>query len=135
MAEKQPEAQFSEEAYNTLLLSKINKTLEGHWKWYTINNNKNDDEFTKAELRSILHKIDTQIPSEVLGQLDRRQRHRPGKEVTRSGNRETRRPSLTSVAALRGAVCETARQPFHSALLRLGSLPQWEEPLMLHQGS
>ena len=64
MAEKQPEAQFSEEAYNTLLLSKINKTLEGHWKWYTINNNKNDDEFTKAELRSILHKIDTQLPSD-----------------------------------------------------------------------
>ena len=64
MAEKQPEAQFSEEAYNTLLLSKINRTLEEHWKWYTINNKKNDDEFTKAELRSILHKIDTQIPKD-----------------------------------------------------------------------
>ena len=44
--------------------ARINKTLEGHWKWYTINNNKNDDEFTKAELRSILHKIDTQLPSD-----------------------------------------------------------------------
>ena len=64
LVSKRPEAQFSDEAYVTLLLAKINKPLEAMWKVYTIHCNKVDDDFSKSEVRNVLCRLDTQTPKE-----------------------------------------------------------------------
>ena len=93
----------------------------------------NGSEFKNKTLRDLMEALEVNHQFAPAYHPQSNQAERANRFITET--LRARRPSLTSVAALRSAVCETARQPFHPALLRLGSLPQWEEPLMLHQGS